>query len=550
MSFTAAIQRSFPTFTRNPKAFFLFLTLIIGILALWPLHDFQYYLAQGDHGRDLYGFQATMNGALPYRDYWWVYGPLMPYYYSLFFKVLGISIKSVLLGKLILNLLSGIFLFLTLSLFIPHLFAFMAALWFWIFQPDFFFTYNHASGITMLMASTFCLFEYLQTTRIRYLYGILLSLFIFSLIKINFGLVFLMTFLIILYAADRINKIPFSPPKRLFYAAAVTLFPLLLFLIYFSLLRDLPLYTIRQCFPYLGSDHPYNASLGTTLSIWWQAIAFNINENWVNRFFGLFIIISISLTFHELFHNKIEKRLRQRIIFAISILAILYTVNLHEFLVSGVFYRTFWAKPFSILLSFLFIGFAIRNHPKTIRALLILTLALIIFLKYTDRVKTITTKKNQGQYLSLKKGQVIIANSIRWLHTVEQVTHHLKTRLEDDETFLAMPYDPLYYFLSDKISPTRQLIFFEHINIPEEQERKIIDELEKKRVNYVLLSSRMSSGETGLGTFGKDYCPLIAEYLDKNFKVAAVFGDWKNPAGWAWNHGVRILKRVGGPDEI
>ena len=86
------------------KTGFLIFTLLAGIFILAPQRDFQLFLAQGDHGRDLYCFKATLDGQLPYRDYWWVYGPLMPFYYSLFLKFFGIQVPSILLGKIVLNL--------------------------------------------------------------------------------------------------------------------------------------------------------------------------------------------------------------------------------------------------------------------------------------------------------------------------------------------------------------------------------------------------------------------------------------------------------------
>ena len=42
------------------------------------------------------------HGKLPYKDFWWVYGPLMPYYYGLFYKIFGMHITSVLLGRAVL----------------------------------------------------------------------------------------------------------------------------------------------------------------------------------------------------------------------------------------------------------------------------------------------------------------------------------------------------------------------------------------------------------------------------------------------------------------
>ncbi len=76
----------------------LILLFLAGLLILWPYHNFQEYLAQGDHGRDLYAGQAVLRGETPYKDFWWVYGPFMPYYYAVFLKLFGPAISSILLG--------------------------------------------------------------------------------------------------------------------------------------------------------------------------------------------------------------------------------------------------------------------------------------------------------------------------------------------------------------------------------------------------------------------------------------------------------------------
>ena len=57
------------------------------------------------------------------------------------------------------------------------------------------------------------------------------------------------------------------------------------------------------------------------------------------------------------------------------------------------------------------------------------------------------------------------------------------------------------------------------------------------------MSSRIMSPETGLGIFGKTYCPLLGQYIHDNFApLVRQGGDWTQPPGWANNHGVIILK--------
>ena len=171
---------------KNLKIFFLLLTVIVGLIVLYPFTDFQYYLSQEDHGRDLYAFEQTITGAKPYKDYWWVYGPLMPVYYSLIDRWLGINIHSILAGEMFLRLFSGLFIFLTLCVFFSPLIGLSAAVWFWVFSEDFFFTYNHSGGITMLTLIVYALFLYLKNPRADYLILGLIGIFLLSLIKINF----------------------------------------------------------------------------------------------------------------------------------------------------------------------------------------------------------------------------------------------------------------------------------------------------------------------------------------------------------------------------
>jgi hypothetical protein len=111
----------------TPQSVYLVVTIIAAALlqAFWL--DFQGLLSTGDHGRDLYAFEQTSRGAVPYQDYWWVYGPLMPYYYGLFIKFFGASISTVLIAKTVIKLVAAIFFYLSASTVIPPFAAFIAS---------------------------------------------------------------------------------------------------------------------------------------------------------------------------------------------------------------------------------------------------------------------------------------------------------------------------------------------------------------------------------------------------------------------------------------
>jgi len=97
---------------KNSKTIITLLLPLIGIYILLPLINFHPSLSTGDNGRDLYAIAQVAHGGIPYKDYWWVYGPLMPFYYSFFTMILGTTIKSILIGQMVLKLISGILFFL------------------------------------------------------------------------------------------------------------------------------------------------------------------------------------------------------------------------------------------------------------------------------------------------------------------------------------------------------------------------------------------------------------------------------------------------------
>lgn len=521
---------------------------LAGLFLLFHHASYQPFLSQGDHGRDLYAFVQTLHGAVPYRDYWWVYGPIMPYYYALCMKIFGVAIPSVLVGKALLTVLSGVFIFFALSRFIPILFAFMGAMWFWMYQPDFFFTYNHIGGLFCTTAITFALFSYIKKPKTKYLSFAVFMSFILALVKVNFGIAALFVVLVFYRLYDHANAVPITDGKKKLAKIAVFVVPLLIFLSYFFLLLVLPVYEIRQCMPYLTNDQPYHSTPQSALFMLGQSIITTATDmkNPANCVFALFIFGSAIACLVKIFSQNTESKERRDILAAFLLLAFFYFANLHEYIFSGVLYRSFWATPFSTMMIFLLMGYAFAKVGAHLQRLIFGAFFVIVFSQYVADIESVRAKKIPEQFLSIEHGRITTGNDERWFMTVNQTTDFLKKNVPHDQTFFALPYDPLYYYLADKTAPTRQLIFFEHINIPKEQEATIIADLERNKVNYVLISNRaIAKSEPGLGVFGTTYCPILAKYIADNFEPIAQFGDWTNEPGWAWNHGTQILKRKG-----
>lgn len=528
------------------KIFFFILTLIIALLAVFQTIDYQPLLSQGDHGRDLYAAYASLHGEIPYKDYWWVYGPLMPYFYGASFKLLGVNILSMLAARGLLLIITAIFFYLALNSVIVPTFAFIGTIWFLFANPQFFHTYNHAGATCAAIIIIYLIFKYLYCRKPKYLFISLFVTLILTLIKLNTGFFTLLGLLISVFL---INKFKPSEPKIknqkiIFYLCGIFLLPLLTFIVYYFFLRGLPIYEIRQCMPFLGGDQPHTSSVLESITKLYDQIFGGVTTNFINFSLFALIIFSFAQIIFQLLNKSVDKEIKTTTLLVLAILIIFYFLNLNEFFVGDLTYRYFWALPFGFMLIFVILGTALKDFPKIVQTIFFYSIILILFLNLTSSINLINKNKNTLHYLNLLRGKIFVGNNPQWVQTVSETVKYIQNNVKNNEKFFALPYDPIYYFLCDQLSPTRQLIFFDHINIKPEQEEKIINELKNNNVNWIILSNRFSSLEKGLGILGKTYCPLLYNYINENFKFTEKFGDLKNTPGWAWNYGVLILKRI------
>ena len=559
------------------KKIFLGLTILAGIIIGCPHLNFYDVFSSGDHGRDLYVFEQAFKGLLVDKDIWWVYGPLMPYYYGLFFLLFGIKISSILIGKFVLSILCGVFFYLSATVVMPAFWAFLAACYFLQSQHDFFFTFNHIGGIAAELAVFWFILRFLYEKNLRFGFWALGACCILGLIKINFGISALVTTLISLalidFTSNTKDKKIITTDNKFFYISGILIVPLIWLLIYGFFLQGLTIYEIRQCMPYFSDDQPYHRTIFETIPYYIKMHWLTLVHHW-HKFQNtlaplltgssallnpmallMFSIITLVFLTNPIIHGctiaaliiAFSKKLNsQRRTFWLTqaVIWIFFILNFHEFLVSGVWYRTYWSQPFLLFFNFFMLSTAMSFSPKWLRysiSLIWLTLSILL-----ASVAIISTKSSctPDKFLTLPRGQIYVGNESAWVDTVITVTGVLNKTLKKDEMFFALPYDGLYYYLTGKTSPTRQLIFFDHIKILPAQEISIIKELESKKIAYVLMSNRVMSSEIGLGIFGKTYCPLINRYITENFvPIYRYGGNWQSEPGWGSNHGVMILKR-------
>jgi hypothetical protein len=312
-------------------------------------------------------------------------------------------------------------------------------------------------------------------------------------------------------------------------------------------IRKLPLYYILQCFSllksYQQSGYAASTSIAQNTVNFLQGTILSIVSFW--PFLILAIIVMIFFLFLITLLVKDEKRSfwRTEAFLALITVVIFMFFSLHEAFLSIMPYARYWAQVFEFSFIFLVIGLMIKKIPRLLQAILAIFFIVLLGFNAVRFHQIIRFFKNPGYHFQLGKNNAYVTNPPSWFATVHQTVSFLNSNLNDKELFFVLPYEPIYYFLANKKSPTREIEFFTFMNTTPEQEQKIILRLEQNNVNYIVLSNRCQSTEAGLGTLGQTYCPLLARYILDNFIAIETFGDWNKPAGWVDNHAVRIFKR-------
>lgn len=526
------------------RRFILCLTMLTGAVILAPNLDMQLWLANGDHGLNLYGAEAVLRGEKPYRDFTWLYGPAMLYYYGFFMKVLGANIAGVLFGKFILDLLCGLVIYLSLTKFIPPLMAMGGCAWFWLYNKGFFYTYNHAGGTLLISIILYLVFTYILDPNKRIIYLGLAACFLLSLVKLNIGMFNLFGFMVSIILVDKFLADKPLKGDLSFYGGSFAITFGLIAVSYAIFFFDSPLYVLKQSLQLFGNDVSYYYGAGITdhLRQLFVLTLGDITGSWQNLILNAVILISLLTAGYRAFRQKTLDDPARKILAAVAVASVFYILNLHECIGSGIWFRRAWVEPAQLLTAFLIIGFGIQRFQPLVRSLLysgfILFLAVLVY----SELNVIRLFKTTQPKLLLPKSGIYVVNGEQWTGVVTDTVSFLKTNLAPEEQFLALPYDPLYYFLTDRPSPVRELAFWKAMGITETQEKKIIAALQEKNVQWVVLSSRVLSDDPAFGRFGEDHCLILARYIASHYREAASFGDMTVPGGWI-DHSIKILKR-------
>ena len=118
--------------------------------------------------------------------------------------------------------------------------------------------------------------------------------------------------------------------------------------------------------------------------------------------------------------------------------------------------------------------------------------------------------------LTTRRGTILVPPHLK--ESYERTMAFMKEKAASGEPVLSVPEDTSLYFLSETYCPTRVYMFLPGIMAPGKMTAELIQEIESKNVRYILWSNRLF-WEYGAPIFGRDFDRAIGDYFRSHYHL-------------------------------
>jgi hypothetical protein len=484
-------------------------------------------ISEGDFGRDLYNFYLVSKGQLPYIDFNWIYGPLIPVIYGIVFKIAGVSVLNAVSFWYLMFFICVYIIFYLVSKFSNGLFGSIAGILFVVYYAFIIQTFNHLAGTFFILLALLFIKFHLDTDKPVYLYLTTLSCFFVAITKLNMGLAFSGPLFLVVILYYYFNKKPF----RHIIQSLILLF-LLTILIYGVLIASSPVDQLSKSFPYSKSSlSSARFDLLTGIFIADAAsLTFDIRERRfstlifyitsLNYWYYFIPVISLLFAYLIFIKNRFNKDVSY-----ILILSMTSIFCLHEFIMVGSVYSLrFWVlAQVIVLIFFLLQKFIEYCKDKKFYRPAITAFGIILFITMIAKLHVIILFKNYpANFYPTERVKACFSNT-PWFHIMVGTLEYIEKNIKPDEKLLSIPYNAFYNFASGRDFPSKHTEFLYLSNINEKEQQQIIDNLEKYRVKHILYSHKTGQIAFGVGEFGETHCKILNDYIVKNYDYDVSF---------------------------
>jgi hypothetical protein len=565
---------------------------LVALVVLWAARLYFTWAAWGnltiDSGHEMYVPLVLSQGKMLYRDIWFMYGPVAPYFNSVLFRFFGAQLNVLYWAGSLAALGSAIFLYLAgmrLSSWIAG-WAAAAVVLIQAFQPSLFCFPLPYSFSAVYGCLTACIFVWLISTAATsrswgWIFAAGLAAAIALLLKLEFGVACYLT-LLILIAARGYQQRSLKPVRR-------------------DLLLILPgvitcVLVIRWMISIAGVDFmlqenfmswPTSYFMKTYGKFWLAHTGFSLTgPAFLDAAFRTALLLGVLQGLHAILFWKHSPRRLSIIRVALSVATLAYlaaTLPLNEILLSVFFpkdlvlYVTIpvlaaWfyfcrqhvsnqGLAFALLLTFsALLAFRILlnncptqypiyyNGPATLSFFLLvqpllsqpqnsrgsiwrveMAFCLLIVIAVFVNVASVGSFSRNYAPLATERGTVLTSPHLA--RNYRAAIAFMREKQVLGESVLSVPEDTSLYFLSGTHCPTRVFALNPGMIVPGRMTGQAIAELERENVRYLIWSNRIYP-EYGAPRFGVDFDQELGAYLTSHYRSVRplsppiILGEW------------------------
>ncbi|MDD4939173.1 MAG: hypothetical protein PHE18_07510 [Candidatus Omnitrophica bacterium] len=547
-----------------------------------------------DVGREMYVPLKLFEGKILYRDIFYIYGPLSPYFNALLFKIFGPHLYSLFLSGALTAALtafftykvSRFFLSVFFSTFVTAAFLFVLAFGQYVYFGNYNFilpySYSSVHAAALSLGALYLFFIWVKDGKYAWLCALFCALTLLSRLEMGLMLIFSILATLAAFSVDSWFKLV----SRLCLACAVSALTFILFLSGKTVLQKSILdIWIKSTFPnftftgWLSGASALKPNLIVLLKniLHYAALcgifyaggyALGLAKK-VKPLFGrrclFFLAASISLGAGFLFYKRFftyDLQFRGLPVICLAAGAVslvkrksgpeylfIFTLSLFSLLLTSRVLLRVWAGHygFYILVPGLIIYYAFflricadilkagtaRNFFRSA-----FTFILVLFIAGHFAVSRYCYNRRTLK-VSSPKGSLYVFDNLRE-RGLKDLLGFLDENTEKDETLVVFPEGVTINFLSGRENP---LYYYSYhpvdLAVPEAEER-VVSEMRANKVDYVVLTQRMTE-EYGYPVFGRDYAAKILKYVSENYVLYRQFGPFPFTSG---EYGTALFKRV------
>lgn len=403
-----------------------------------------------DCGRDLYVSWRAFEGDLFLRDFEYHYGFLMPYIVSLFYRLLGVSMRTFNIAWITTQILIIIYTYkiarFMLSGFYSFISAFSILLVYYAFPQV---AHNHIYGQLFGILSLYLIFKYYHYKQKR-IYLILSALFcgFVAGVKLNMGLATLASNLLIIALFDSFEKNYFSLrniglKNLISYIIIFLIVGILPYLGFFMLSGTFKIKRYLHVWFTHGERLPFFHLKVYFDRLIREGVSLSLIKDFIMNNISFFVLISLFSS--VLFLKKAKILLKERIVIISIIIFSLFKA--HEYFLNFRYYSlTLWFFSPAIILFFWSLK-ELKQYSYFGRTFSNLTCFIIIIL-ITIYSIGLSSYINSAckYYLNLKRGRVF-STSANDVAMISDTVNYIHNRISENDSVQSLFYHSLFGYL-------------------------------------------------------------------------------------------------------